>query len=74
MSELRTISFILYRTPGGAPTCALNAKTAEFCRFLGIKSFGSAPFCLCGEPVELYREPKGYLEPHPGCDLWANHE
>jgi hypothetical protein len=77
-AEPVTITFTRYRTPAGAPTCALDFETGAVCEFHRVRSFGTVDVChYTGADVERAREPPGqqrtgYLIPDKSCPLWVN--
>lgn len=65
------ISFPLYVTPDGKPTCCASVTENKSCFFLRTRRMGT--IYLCGateEEVWTYPgKPEGYLDPGPKCFL-----
>ena len=75
MSEQRTITITAYRTPEGAPTCAVNFDAGEVCKLLQTTRYGMTEVCALqtGRRVGLDRGMggNGYLIPCAECIVWS---
>jgi hypothetical protein len=72
--KTKTLEVPVFKTPDGAPTCAFNFKTGDFCMFLRSQRFGLDDVCAITQS-KIFRgdSPKGpemgYLIPRPECPL-----
>ncbi len=71
MTEHRTITIEVFRTPQGEPTCSAAAGKQD-CEYLTSRKYGLVAVCLFGW-VDLDRrgaDGTGYLIPSKACPLW----
>jgi hypothetical protein len=77
--KTKTLEIPIFETPEGAPTCARNFNTGEFCMFLRSQRFGLDDVCVITQS-KIFRadSPKGpemgYLIPCSECPLHKNNE
>lgn len=71
----KSLEFEVYQTPSGKPACSLDINAKKYCKFLGIRKFGTEEICLfpTSEKSEtpLFRDKDGvgYLIPCESCPL-----
>ena len=70
MSETRTITLPVYRTPDGEPTCARNFSIGEVCELLRVGVVEGTQMCAVATHVVRYLDGFGYLIPAKDCPLW----
>jgi len=82
VSETRTITLPVYRSPDVEPTCARDFKTGEGCQLLRVGGiYGKYEFCALAVGSTKYSALSrraapdgtpgtGYLIPSPDCPLW----
>ena len=71
MTEHRTITIEVFRTPQGEPTCSAEAYKQD-CRWLAVRGFGMLDVCILSDRALERRGPDGtgYLIPDCKCPLW----
>jgi len=70
MPEYTTIQIARFRSPDGEPTCCANVQKKEFCRFLGVRNFGTIDVCMLGEQRDLSARTTGFQRPYSKCEVW----
>ena len=58
-----------FTTPDGAPTCATNMQTGEYCMFYGTSHFGTRDECLAtGSQISRVSQ-GGFTIPVSNCPM-----